>query len=193
DLKRLKAAVSAEEARFLAERAKYFPSFLVVGGLRYGTAPGREDQDSPFAKDDFNYDSFGGALGVKWDLNFLATNAAVEKQRVGYLKVRSQMRQGVEGIDLLVKEKYQRVKEYQANLETSFESRKAGRALLVVTLTNFKFGIGSGKDVFDALSVYARTAGDYHETVFDYNMAVLELKAAVGTALEGVVQSGDTK
>jgi hypothetical protein len=51
---------------------------------------------------------------------------------------------------------------------------------LLLSLTNFKFGIGTGKDVFEGLSVYARTAGDYFETVYDYNIAVAELRAAAG-------------
>jgi outer membrane protein TolC len=188
DLKRIRAAVAAEEAKYLAEKSKFYPSILAVGGVRYAVAPGRTSQESPFAYDPFNYNSAGGALGVKWDLNFFQTDAEVNKQRVGFLKMKSKLRQGLDGIEFQVKDKFYRVIEQKANLEAGFESRKAGRALLFLSLTNFKFGIGTGKDLFDALSVYARTTGKYAEAVYHYNTSVLELKNVVGMSLSSMNQ-----
>ena len=66
------------------------------------------------------------------------------------------------------------------NLESSFDARKASRAILFLNLTNFKFGLGTGEDVFDALSVYARTAGNYFEAIFDSNMSVADLNSLIG-------------
>ena len=40
--------------------------------------------------------------------------------------------------------------------------------------------MGSGKDVFDALSLHARVDGDYYRAIFEYNMAVVELLNAIG-------------
>lgn len=184
DIQKIKAGLAAEEARYLSEKSKFYPSLLLVGGVRHATAPDREDQDNPFLNDDYNYFSAGGAFAVKWNMNLFQTNAEVQQKKVGYLRMKSRLQQGLDGITLKVKEKYYKVKEKQANLDTSFESRKSGRALMILTLTNFKFGIGTGKDVFDALGVYARTAGSYYEAVYDYNMAVAELKSVVGSIFQ---------
>jgi outer membrane protein TolC len=180
DIKRLKAAVAAEEARYQAEKARFYPTVLAVGGVRHSVAPGRVDPDNPFLVDDFHELNAGAALALQWDLNLLQTNTEAHQKKAKAMKMKSTYRDGANGVALQVKDKYHRVKEKQANLEASFEARKAGRALLVLNLTNFKFGIGSGKDLFDALSLYARTAGEYFETVFEYNMAVAELQSVTG-------------
>ena len=143
-------------------------------------ASGRPDLDNPFLNDDFNFTEAGGALALKWDLNFFQTNAELQQKKASYLKTKSILEDGKASIALQVREKYYRVKQMQDNLEWSIESRKSGRGILVLSLTNFRFGIGTGKDVFDGLSVYARTAGDYYSAVFDYNIAVLELQSVVG-------------
>lgn len=94
--------------------------------------------------------------------------------------MKSRLRQVLAGIAFQVKEKYYLLTEKKDNLESSFDARKAGRAILFLNLTNFKFGLGTGEDVFDALSVHARTAGNYFKAIFDYNMSVAELHSFIG-------------
>jgi outer membrane protein len=180
ELKRVKAALAAEEARYQAEKTKRYPTLLAVGGVNYAVAPARPDLHNPFLNDDFNTSGAGGALALQWDLNIFQVNAEIQQKKVKYLKMRSVYDDARSGVALQVKDKYQRVKEKQDNLDASQESRKAGRGLLVLNLTNFKFGIGTGKDVFEALSLYSRTSGEYFENVFDYDMAVAELKSVTG-------------
>lgn len=183
-IKRLEAAVRAAKEEYLAEKAKYYPMFLAVGGVRYAVAPGREDQDNPFLCDEYNYFSAGAALALKWNMNLFETRTEVEQKRARYLALEKQLEEAKRGIVVQVREAYEKVKETQKNLDSSWESRKAGRALLILNLTNFKFGIGSGKDVFDGLSIYAKTAGQYYESVYDYNMAVAKLKQLTGQLYE---------
>ena len=180
NIRQLQAVVKAEEARYLAERAKYYPTLLALGGLRYAVAPGREKQHNPFLTDNFNFFDAGIALGLKWDLSFIQTNTEVKQQKVRYLRAKSQLNRVLNGVHLQVKDKYHRYKEKENNLEASFEAKKAGRALLFLNLTNFRLGMGSGKDVFDSLSLHARTDGDYYQAIFEFNMAVVELNDATG-------------
>src|SRR5205085_1163358 len=51
----LDAGLAARAAKIDIERASYFPSLFVVGGIRYAYAPNRERQTNPFANDEFNY------------------------------------------------------------------------------------------------------------------------------------------
>ena len=180
DIAQIRAAVSAEEARYRAERSRYYPTFLALGGLRHGVAPGRDDQDNPFLNDEYNFFNAGVYLGIKWNLDFWQTHTDVDERRVGYLRMQSRLEKAKNAITLLVEDKYHRYMERKNNLEASFEAKKAGRALLFLNLTSFKLGIGSGKDVFDALSLNARVDGDYYKAIFDYNVAVVELLNAVG-------------
>ncbi len=179
-IRQVKAAVSAEESLYLAENSKYYPTLLAVGGLRHAVAPGREDQDNPFLDDDYNFFDAGLSLGIKWDLDFWKTKNSLSAGKLRYLKMKSRLNGALDSISLSVEEKYHRYTEKKDNLEASFEAKKAGRALLFLNLTNFKLGIGAGKDVFDALSLHARVDGEYFQAVFEYNMAVVELLNAVG-------------
>ena len=180
DIIQLKAAVSAEESRYQAERSRYYPTLLALGGVRHGVAPGRDDQNNPFLNDDYNFFDAGVSLGIKWDLDFWKTNTDVDERKVRYLRMQSRLEKAMDSVRLLVKDKYHRYTERKNNLEASFDAKKAGRALLFLNLTNFKLGMGSGKDVFDSLSLHARVDGDYYKAIFEYNLAVVELLNAVG-------------
>jgi len=183
EVKRLEAAVRAAREEYLSEKAKYYPMLLAVGGVKYAVAPGREDQDNPFLCDEYNYFDVGAALAVKWNMNLFETRADVLKKRARFMSLQKQLEELKQGITVKVHEAYEKVIERKGNLNSSWESRKAGRALLILSVTNFKFGIGSGKDVFDGLSIYARTADDYYRAVFEYNMAVAKLKNLTGTLI----------
>ncbi len=180
DIVQLKAAVAAEEAQYQAEKSKYYPTLLALGGVRHGVAPGRDNQDNPFLNDEYNFFDAGVSLGIKWDLDFWQTNNKVDERKVRYLRMQSRLEKVKDSVTLLVEDKYHRYTEKKNNLEASFEAKKAGRALLFLNLTNFKLGMGSGKDVFDSLSLHARVDGDYYKAIFDYNVAVVELLNAVG-------------
>jgi outer membrane protein TolC len=180
DIKALKAAVAAEEAIYLAERSKYYPTLLAVGGMRYAVAPGREDQDNPYLNDEYNFFRGGASLAIKWDLNFLQTHAGLQEKKTSYLRMQTRLKRALSGMALQVKEKYHVIKERRQALETSFESKKSGRALIFLTFTNFKLGIGTGRDLFDALTIFARTMNNYAEAIFDFNMAVADLRCFLG-------------
>jgi len=181
DIGQLRAAVSAEEAQYQAEKSKYFPTFLALGGVRHGVAPGRDDQNNPYLNDEYNFFDAGVSLGIKWDLDFWNTNNDVGERKLRYLRMQSRLEKVLDSITLQVKDRYHRYTERKDNLDASFEAKKAGRALLFLNLTNFKLGMGSGKDVFDALSLHARVDGDYYKAIFEYNMAVVELLNAIGS------------
>jgi outer membrane protein len=180
DIGQLRAAGSAEEARYHAEKTRYYPTLLALGGLRHAVAPGRDDQDNPYLNDDYNFFDAGVSLGVKWDLDFWNTRNDVDERKIRYLGMQSRLEKVLYSITLLVKDRYYRYTERKNNLDASFEAKKAGRALLFLNLANFKLGMGSGRDVFDALSLHARVDGDYYKAIFEYNMSVVELLNATG-------------
>jgi outer membrane protein TolC len=183
-IKRMDAALEAQQNAYLSEKGKYYPKVLLVGGARYTAAPGCEDPDDSFLDDDDLGLSGGGTVAFQWNPNLFETNAEVMEEKMKYLQMKSRYREGTSGIKLQVKERYLSVLEKSERVEASWEARKSGRALLFLNLTNFKLGIGSGSDVFEALSLYARTASDYYKRVFDYNMAVAKLKEVCGILLE---------
>ena len=188
DIGQLKAALAAEQARYWSEKSKFYPTLLALGGVQHGVAPGRENQDNPFLNDDFNFLNAGASFGIRWDLNFLQTDSGVQEKKVRYLRMKSRLQKALDGIALKVKAKYHQYIERNNSMEASFEAKKAGRALLFLNFTNFKMGMGSGRDVFDAVSLHARVDGDYYQAIFNYNTAVIELLDVVGNLVPYVTK-----
>src|SRR6266446_3596167 len=180
DIAQLEAGLAARQARVDAARGAYYPSFFIAGGLRYATAPNRESQDSPFAKDDFNFFSGGAVLGLRWQLDFWMTNAKVEERLAELSQVEVQKQNATSGIALDIQRRYLEVQETQQKAEAAQTARRAVRALLATTLANFELGIGEGKEVFENLGLYARIVSEYYTIVRDYNIAAAKLTQATG-------------
>jgi len=180
ELLQLDAGVAARQARLQAARSAYYPALFVAGGLRYAVAPNRDNQDSPFARDDFNYFNGGMALGLRWRLDFWMTQAKVAEHLAELSKVEVQKENAVLGIGLDVRRRYLEVQEAQQKLDAAQTARRAARALMVSNLTNFNLGIGEAKDVFESLGLYTRIASDYYMTVRDFNIAAAKLTQATG-------------
>jgi len=180
DIAQLEAGLAARQARVAAARGAYYPSLFIAGGVRYARAPNRESQDSPFAKDDFNFFNGGAALGLRWQLDVWMTQAKVAERLAELSRVEVQKHNATSGIALDIQRRYLEVQETQQKMEAAQDARRAVRALLATTLANFELGIGEGKEVFENLGLYARIVSDYYTSVRDYNIAAAKLTQATG-------------
>jgi outer membrane protein TolC len=180
EMAQLEAGLAARQARLQASRSAYYPSVFLAGGIRYGVAPNRDDQENPFVRDDFNFFNAGMALGLRWKLDFWTTRAKVAERLAELSKVEAQKETATSGIGLDIRRRYAEVLEAQQKLAASETARRASRALLVTTLANFSLGIGAAKDVFESLALYARMVSDYYTTIRDHNVAAAMLSQATG-------------
>lgn len=179
EIAQIAAGLEAKRARLEAARSGYYPSFFLAGGLKYTLAPNRENQESPFAVD-FNSVHPGGALGIRWDLDFWMTRAKVEEHLAEVAKVEIQKQNAETGIDLDVRRRYLEVQENLQKLEPAQTARKAARALMLTSIANFTLGIGEAEDIFNFIGLYTRMASEYYEAVRDLNIAAARLSQAIG-------------
>ncbi|MBI5427100.1 MAG: TolC family protein [Nitrospinae bacterium] len=56
------------------------------------------------------------------------------------------------------------------------KNRKITRALLVTEVANYDFGIGNAEDLFQSLIIYTRVSSGYYESIYDFNVAAIELE-----------------
>ncbi len=180
ELRQIEAGLAAQKARLQAARSAYYPTFFLAGGIRGAVAPNREDQKSPFVKDDFNFLDIGGALGMRWRLDVWVTHAKVAERIAEVSKVEFQQQSARTGVDLDVRRRYLEVQENQRKLAAAQKARRAARALTVTSLANFTLGIGEAKEVFTNLGLYTRMASDYYTVIRDLNLAVARLSQAIG-------------
>ncbi len=178
--RQLTTGLEAQSARLALEEAGYYPSFFLATGLHFARAGNRDEQDNPFANDDFNYIRPVGVLGVHWDLNFFTTKAKVDQARADLEKLQLQQRDAQRGLDLEIRRAYSDVEQARATIEAAEQGRKAGRGLLILSVSNFDLGIGEAEELFNSLGAYTESSTDYLRAVHDYNVAIGALSKAVG-------------
>jgi outer membrane protein TolC len=177
--KELDQGIQARQAELKAEQRGYFPDLFVSGIFRYSVAPNRDEQENPFAVEDFNYLNGGLFLGCRLALDFGLPQRIAEK-RAELFTLMQDKRDAVSGMLLEVEKAYRDVVEKQESLDFSRKSRKDGRALAALSAAGFQMGLGEAKDVFEAFGIYTEAAAKYYLAVKDFNVSVAELDRVTG-------------
>ena len=175
--------ITAQSAKLDLERADYYPSLFFSTGLQYAYAANRQNQTNPFASDEFNYLRPVGVVGIHWNLSFATTNAKVEAARANLERLEALKREAASGLLLEIRRAYSDVNQGRQTIAATEEGRKAGRGLLILSLTNFDLGLGDAEELFKGLGTYTEASSDYLRAVHDYNVAVAALSKAVGKEL----------
>ena len=166
------------------KRLPTIPRSSWLPGLRYAHAGNREEQTNPFAYDNFNYNIQPvGVVGIHWDLNFFLTTAKVAEARADLDRLAAQRRDAASGLQLEIRRAYSDVMQARETIKVSEDGRKAGRALLILTVSNFELALGEAEELFKALGAYTEASSDYFRAVHDYDVAVAALSKAVGNEL----------
>jgi outer membrane protein len=181
--RQLATGIAAQSAKVDLERADYFPSVFFSTGVQYAHAGNRQDQTNPFAYDDFNYFRPVGVVGIHWNLSFLSTTAKVEAARADLERLQAQQRDAASGLQLEIRRAYSDVTHGRQAITVAEEGRKAGRGLLILTVSNFDLGIGEAEELFKGLGTYTEASSDYWRAVHDYDVAVAALSKAVSKEL----------
>jgi len=124
-----------------------------------------------------------GVLGIRWDLNFLTTSAKLAQARADLERLHAQQRDAASGLQLEIRRAYSDVTQARDTIAATEEGRKAGRGLLILTVSNFDLAIGEAEELFKSLGTYTEASTDYFRAVHDYNVAVAALGKAVGAEL----------
>jgi outer membrane protein TolC len=183
EARQIQTGVAAQSAKVELEEAGYYPSVFLATGVRWAKAGNRDEQTNPFASDDFNFVQPVGVIGIHWDINFFLTSAKVEEARADLDRLTAQRREATSGLQLEIRRAYSDVMQAQEIIKVAEDGRKAGRGLLILTVSNFDLAIGEAEELFKALGAYTEASSDYFQAVHDYDVAVAALSKAVGSEL----------
>jgi len=183
ETRQIQTGLAAQSAKVDLEQAGYYPTVFLATGVRWAHAGNRTQQDNPFASDDFNFVQPVGVVGIHWDLNFFLTSAKVEEARADLDRLAAQRRDAASGLQLEIRRAYSDVEQARAIIKVAEEGRKAGRGLLILSLSNFELALGEAEELFKALGAYTEASSDYFRAVHDYDVAVAALSKAVGNEL----------
>lgn len=176
----LDAAVAAREAQLAIDRARFFPDIALglEAGITY--APGRVNISNPFIRDAGNTQTLGGALVARWSLDLWGTNLRVRRRRAELEQTRAQRRMAVAGMELEVREAFERLRDAQRREESYGEGERATRRWFVAALQAYQVGTLEPKQLIDAVSAYFTNRFNHLQAVHDLNVAAARLDKATG-------------
>jgi len=174
------AGVRALAARRDAVRARLWPDLFVAGRARYGVAPNRDRQTSPFAKDDFNFFDAGVAVGLRYDWPTGVTGAEIALADAQLAALEDKRQALAERVAHDVAAALDDWRAAGDKLEATKEGYKASRTWSVFARNGFELGTVSARDLIDALGAFVKVRFAFSTLTFEYNVAVARLSQTAG-------------
>ncbi|MBI2338801.1 MAG: TolC family protein [Deltaproteobacteria bacterium] len=180
----LDKGIAAKEKQLKLAKLDRTPNLGVGGFFDIGRAPGVIGEDQTTFTNPFNFTKAGIGLQLKGEFDYVKTNAKIKQAKADLLKTIYQKRAAVHGLELDLKESYLEIREARNLMVKSEEEKKVARQMVFLTKSNLDIGIGERKDYLDALQSYLLFQGRHYEAVYNYNVAVYELKKKTGELSE---------
>lgn len=165
----LKLKQKAQETRVELQRAGNYPS--ITGNMQYGVSGDK----SPFDK---NW-SVSAMLSIPIFTGF-NTKYQIEEALATLSSLKSQTDALMNQIILDVRQSYLNILEAGQRIESAKISLKYAEESLELANGRYSAGIGSPIEVSDALATYSSAKNSLINAEYDYNIAVAELKKAIG-------------
>ncbi|MDZ4199283.1 MAG: TolC family protein [Kiritimatiellia bacterium] len=158
-------AVAARRSETVFRQRQRYPDVFFAARGRYARAPGREEQESPFAYDTFNLFDAGVALGIRGSWGWGRENAiiresaalaeaAAEKALALEQKLEQEVAEALHGYEAAL-----------AALPFAEDQYRAARAWSLSASNGFKLGLLPAQDLIQALKAYAEARLNRIETL----------------------------
>jgi outer membrane protein len=180
EFRQVSEGLKARQELVAAARAAHYPDIFLGGNLSAANASRRDRVDNPWVPDEFNHVWGGVALGIKWKLDFGITSAKVAQEQAQYDRLVSTKNYAEDNIPLQIRKFYDEGVEAASSMDASRGAYENSKKWAVTALANFDFGIGPAKEIFDSLQQYAKMRFAYFQSIYNYNLALANLRAAVG-------------
>lgn len=180
EIKQLKEGIEARRALLEAAKSDLYPSIFVAAVGSFAGAPGRQRESISYFSDEFNHAQGGVILGSEWHLDLGIGRGKVNKANAEYRKLLYTMEHAERNIPVEVTKYYQDVVEHQTSYQAFEKGSIAARKWVVASFSNFDVGVGTAKDMFDAIDRYGKNQGEYLLSLYNYHVALANLSHAIG-------------
>lgn len=180
EVRALGEALRALAAKVEFQKRGRRPQFFIAAGVGYAHAGNRDEQDNPWANDDFNYLRVGAELGLAWNANLYRVNIDVSEaeserqalaERLGVLRT---------GVGLEARRLLREVRRDTALFEAVRSSLRAARSRLRLVLENWESGLGDVDRVLDAYEDYYELKAEEPRRHLALNVAIARLGGLFG-------------
>ncbi len=183
ELKGLQEGIKVRQFLVEAACSDRWPTFFMALKGSFAGAPGRDNFDSAYFGDEFNHAYAGVIVGMQWEFDFGIKKARVAKARARHRKMVHTLDYATMSIPIQVNKAYQDVIHWETAVKTSDKAAGAARKWVITAFANFDMGIGTAKNISDAIDRYGHNRGNYIEALYRYNIALAQLEFVVGATI----------
>lgn len=176
----VKKGVDARKKLVEAAKADLYPSFFAAAVGSVAGAPDRQNFDNSYFPDDFNHAYAGFVAGAEWHFDLGIGKGKLDKARAEYEKTRLAQDLAQKSIPLEVMKYYNDALEAQKAFVAYEQAAIASRRWIVTAFSNFDVGVGTARDIFDAIDRYGKNQGEYLRALYNYHVAIARLSYAIG-------------
>lgn len=180
EYRQIREGLLARESLVEAARAAWYPDIFLAGKLSAAYAEKRDRVSNPWVPDEFNHLWGGVALGLKWKIDFGITGAKVAGEQAQYNRLLSTRDFAEQNIPLQIRKSFLDLQEAEKGIEATRGAYTNAKRWSVAAISNFDFGIGPAKEIFDGLQEYAKMRASYFQSLYNYKMALANLAYASG-------------
>ncbi len=180
DIIQVKKGAQAGEKLAEAAKADLYPTFFAAAIASTASATGRPSFDNSYIPDQFNHTYGGGFVGAAWHFDFGIGKGKLDKARAEYQKLRDTQEYAERNIPIEVVKNYQDAIEAQKSYAAYEEATVGARRWIVASFSNFDLGIGTARDMLEAIDRYGKNQGDYLQSLYNYHVALARLDYSIG-------------
>jgi len=177
----LDSALKVSKANLKLAKSKFLPDFFLVGKYTYAYADKVEPQNTPFAHDPWNTNSGGVALVMNYPFDFVPNYFRTDKAKAQVLAVKAQKEAATGMFVMEVEKAYNEAKSLDESYQVLKKGKKAAKGWIVATNQNYQAGLAELKDFTDALVTYFSLTAEYYKMIYDYDVALSQLRLVTGT------------
>lgn len=180
ELTQVKKGADARKKLADAAKSDLYPSLFAAAVGSLAGAPGREHFDNSYFTDDFNHTYAGVVAGAEWHFDVGIGQGKLNQARAEHNKTLAAQDFATQNIPLEVTKYYQDALESQTEYKAYEEATTGSRRWIVSAFTNFDVGVGTAKDMFDAIDRYGKNQGEYLRSLYTYHVSLARLTYAIG-------------
>jgi len=175
--------VAARQALVDLARARLWPDFGIVGGVRLTTTTNADNPASPFVDNPYHESSGFVALGMQWTLD-VPQKLARLRQAEGELHEAVAMQVGAEQLVRLdVQQALGDLADARVRVERYGNETQIGKQLSNQAGVAFDSGLGDARELLEGTLLFMRADGERLRALYDAQLAWAALEKAAGAPL----------
>lgn len=177
----LKEGILGFEKLADATEADYFPNIFLAGLVSAAYTPGREFVQSRYVFDPLGHFVAGALIGAQWEIQWDMAGQRAREIEADAIKLAGLLEWAEQGIPAEVNQAYQDVVRARRDILQLAETVPLTKRWVIKASANYGIGLGSSRDLADAVTNYVLLKTAELRAVYRLNVALAELAKVTGT------------